>query len=139
MKFPSLPTTNHSATMIIYIHILTTPFVVSFDYQPDHYGHFAHLESVRQKLLATNLYSDEHLQNMFLPYTNLNPRLEDLQELEHNITQTISQLIYSPIPYKIKLISADGRKVTPYVGRQNKQFWLGHLKEYDTIYASVSY
>ena len=125
--------------MIIYIHILTTPFVVSFDYQPDHYSHFAHLESVRQKLIATNLYSEERLQNMFQPYTNLSPRLEDLKQLETGITKTIYTLIYSSVPYKIKLVSADGRKVTPFAGRQNKQFWLGHLREYDTIYASIYY
>jgi hypothetical protein len=76
---------------------------------------------------------------MFLPHTNQNPRLEDLQLLEKTIIQTITQLILSPIPFKIKLQSADGRKVTPFIGRQIKQFWLGHLKENDTIYATVSF
>jgi hypothetical protein len=125
--------------MIIYVHILTTSYVVPFDYRPDHYGHFSHLESIRQKLIATNLYSEERLQNMFLPYTNLNPRLKDLKQLQYGITNTISSLIYSPVPYKIKLVSADGRTVTPFFGRQNKQFWLGYLNHYDTIYASLSY
>lgn len=127
--------------MIIYVHILnsTTPYVIPFDYRPDDSAHFARLDELKQKLAASNLYSNTQLQNMFLPHTNQNPRLEDLQLLEKTIIQTITQLILSPIPFKITLQSNDGRKITPYVGRQIKQFWLGHLKDNDTIFASISF
>ena len=71
--------------MLIYIHIINSPYVISYDYQPDHLGHFQHLESVKQKLLATNLYTLDDINARFLPHLNLNPRLDDLQLLEQNI------------------------------------------------------
>jgi hypothetical protein len=126
--------------MIIYVHILnsTVPYIIPFDYQPNHLDHFARLDELKQKLIATNLYSNTQLQNMFLPYTHQNPRLYDLKLLQDTIIQTIYQLIISPVPFNITLLSCDGRSVTPFIGRQNKQFWLGNLNEYDSIYAYVS-
>lgn len=135
----SIPITIPPTAMIIYVHILNTPYVVPFDYRPGDSAHIARLNELWQKLVATNLYSDEQLQNMFIPYTNQNPRLEDLKTLEQFITKTITALFYSDKKFKVTLHSIDGQKVTPFFGKQDKQFWLGYLKEYDTIYASVSY
>ena len=59
---------------------------------------------------------------MFIPFINQNPRLEDLKKLEKNITKNVSKLIVSPIKYKVTLHTIDGRKITPFFGRQNKQF-----------------
>ena len=125
--------------MIIYVHILNTPYFIQYDYQPDDSAHFARLDTLKQQLVATNLYSNEELEHMFIPFINQTPRLEDLKKLEKNITKNVRKLIVSPIKYTVTLHTIDGRKITPFFGRQNKQFWLGYLNQYDTIYASVSY
>jgi hypothetical protein len=125
--------------MLIYIHIVNTPYFIQFDYQPDDLAHFARLDALKQQLVSTNLYSNEELEHMFIPFINQNPRLEDLKKLEKNITKNVRKLIVSPVKFKLTLHTYDGRKVTPFFGRQNKQFWLGYLKPYDTIYASISY
>ena len=125
--------------MIIYIHILNTPYFIQLDYQPNDSAHFARLDALKQQLVGTNLYSNEELEHMFIPFINQTPRLEDLKKLEQNLTKNVRKLIVSPAKSKITLHTIDGRKVTPFFGRQNKQFWLGYLNHYDTIYASISY
>ena len=74
--------------MIIYVHILNTPYFIQYDYQPDDSAHFARLDTLRQQLAATNLYSNEELENMFIPFINQNPRLEDLKKLEKTLLKT---------------------------------------------------
>ena len=90
--------------MIIYVHILNTPYFIQYDYQPNDVAHFARLDALKQQLAATNLYSNEELEHMFIPFINQNPRLEDLKKLEKNITKNVRKLIISPIKFKVTLL-----------------------------------